>query len=146
MLARRWFQKRPSLRFRNKRPHTPNPLNYVIFVGIVHHGPRKNLLYPCPFSTYRKYAYPGDYILVSVKQLRLVRKVKVGQIHLALVTRTRKRVAFKDGTYSRSQKNIVLIINQKKRILSTRIFGWVSRKLRRKKFLRILIICGRYII
>jgi large subunit ribosomal protein L14 len=94
----------------------------------------------------RKYAYPGDYILVSVKQLRLVRKVKVGQIHLALVTRTRKRVAFKDGTYSRSQKNIVLIINQKKRILSTRIFGWVSRKLRRKKFLRILIICGRYII
>ena len=94
----------------------------------------------------RKYAYPGDFILVSVKQLRLVRKVKIGQIHLALITRARKSVSFKDGTYSNSQKNIVLIINRKKRILSTRIFGWVSRKLRRKKFLRILIICGRYII
>ena len=50
----------------------------------------------------RKYAYPGDFILVSVKQLRLVRKVKIGQIHLALITRTRKNVYFKDGTYSNS--------------------------------------------
>ena len=58
----------------------------------------------------RKYAYPGDFILVSVKQLRLVRKVKIGQIHLALITRARKSVSFKDGTYSNSQKNIVLII------------------------------------
>jgi large subunit ribosomal protein L14 len=94
----------------------------------------------------RKYAYPGDFILISVKQLRLVRKVKIGQIHLALITRTRKNAYFKDGTYSNSQKNIVLIINRKKRILCTSIFGWFSRKLRRKKFLRILIICGRHII
>lgn len=94
----------------------------------------------------RKYAYPGDFVLVSVKRLRLVRKVKVGQIHLALVTRTRKSVHFKDGTYSGSEKNIVLLINRKKRVLGTRVFGWVSRKLRRKKFLRILIICGRYIL
>jgi large subunit ribosomal protein L14 len=94
----------------------------------------------------RKYAYPGDFILVSVKKLRLVRKVKIGQIHLALITRTRKTVFFKDGTSSNAQKNIVLIRNRKKRILGTRIFGWVSRKLRRKKFLRILIICGRHVI
>jgi large subunit ribosomal protein L14 len=94
----------------------------------------------------RKYAYPGDFILVSVKKLRLVRKVKIGQIHLALITRTRKTVSFKDGTSSNAQKNIVLIINRKKRILGTRIFGWVSRNLRRKKFLRILIICGRHVI
>lgn len=60
---------------------------------------------------------------MSVKQLRLVRKVKIGQIHLALITRTRKNVYFKDGTYSNSQKNIVLIINRKKRILGTRVFG-----------------------
>jgi ribosomal protein L14 len=37
-------------------------------------------------------------------------------------------------------------MNKKKRILGTRIFGWVSRHLRRKKFLRILLICGRWII
>jgi ribosomal protein L14 len=36
-------------------------------------------------------------------------------------------------------------MNKKKRILGTRIFGWVSRNLRRKKFLRILILCGQQI-
>jgi ribosomal protein L14 len=37
-------------------------------------------------------------------------------------------------------------LNKKKRMLGTRLFGWVSRKLRRKKFLRIVIICGYKII
>jgi ribosomal protein L14 len=36
----------------------------------------------------------------------------------------------------------VIILNKKKRILGTRLFGWVSRNLRQKKFLRILILCG----
>jgi ribosomal protein L14 len=37
-------------------------------------------------------------------------------------------------------------MNRKKRLLGTRFFGWVSRKLRRKKFLRVLIVCGRHIL
>jgi ribosomal protein L14 len=37
-------------------------------------------------------------------------------------------------------------MNRKKRILGTRLFGWVSRKLRRKKFLRILLLCGRHVL
>jgi ribosomal protein L14 len=41
---------------------------------------------------------------------------------------------------------VALIVNKKKRILGTRVFGWVSRKLRRKKFLRILILAGRQIL
>jgi large subunit ribosomal protein L14 len=90
----------------------------------------------------RKTAYPGDFILVSIKQLRLIRKVKVGQIHLALITRTRKSTIFIDGTSSSSENNIVLLINRKKRVLGTRFFGWVSRNLRRKKLLRLLCLSG----
>jgi len=93
----------------------------------------------------RKISYPGDFILVSIKQLRLIRKVRVGQIHLAVITRARKESKFSDGSFSKNQTNVALILNKKKRVLGTRIFGWVSRKLRRKKFLRILILCARHV-
>lgn len=71
----------------------------------------------------RKFAYPGDFILVSIKRLRLLRKVKVGQIHLGLITRSRKNAMFKDGSYSRFEHSNVLLINRKKRLIGTRFFG-----------------------
>jgi len=94
----------------------------------------------------RSVAFAGDFILVSIKRLRLQRKVKVGQIHLALVTRTKKEVIFLDGSSSSAKYNSVVLMNRKKRLLGTRFFGWVSRKLRRKKFLRVLIACGKHIL
>jgi large subunit ribosomal protein L14 len=94
----------------------------------------------------RTVSYPGDFILVSVKKLRLLRKVRVGQIHLSLITRTRKEVTFLDGSSSSSERNAIILMNKKQRVLGTRFFGWISRKLRRKKFLRILILCGRHVL
>lgn len=94
----------------------------------------------------RQFSYPGDFILVSVKQLRLIRKVRVGQVHLAVITRSRKETRYLDGSSSRAQNNVVLVLNKKKRVIGTRVFGWVSRKLRRKKFLRILVACGKKLI
>ena len=94
----------------------------------------------------RTLAYPGDFVLVSIKKLRLVRKVRVGQIHLALLTRSRKKVIFPDGSSSCAQKNAVILMNRKKRVIGTRFFGWVSRRLRRKKFLRILLLSGRHVL
>lgn len=94
----------------------------------------------------RRFSYPGDYVLVSIKRLRLLRKVKVGEVHLALIARTRKETRYLDGTSSNSENNVALLRNRKKRVLGTRFFGWVSRRLRRKKFLRILLLCGRHVI
>ena len=90
----------------------------------------------------RTYAYGGDFILISIKALRLIRKVKVGEIHLAVVSRTSKETQYLDGTVSKFTLNSLIVLNKKRRILGTRLFGWLSRKLRKKKFLRILIICG----
>jgi len=91
----------------------------------------------------RKIAYPGDFILVSIKQLKLIRKVRVGQTQLAVITRARKETRFLDGSSSKAENNVILVLNKKKRIIGTRIFGWVSRNLRKKKFLRIIIACGK---
>ena len=94
----------------------------------------------------RKIAYPGDFILVSIKQLKLIRKVRVGQTQLAVITRARKESRSLDGSSSKAENNVILVLNKKKRIIGTRIFGWVSRKLRKKKFLRIIIACGKRLI
>jgi len=97
---------------------------------------------------HRKFTYPGDFIIVSIKKLRrrVTQKVKVGQTYLALITRTSKSVHYLDGSSSSAQSNVVMLINQKKRVLGTRFFGWVSRSLRRKKFIRILLLCARHVI
>ncbi len=94
----------------------------------------------------RKVAYPGDLILTSVKSLRLIRKVRVGQVYLAIVTRARKESRFKDGSSSRCQNNVVLVVNKKKRVIGTRVFGWISRKLRRKKYIRLIVMAGRHLL
>ncbi len=60
---------------------------------------------------------------MSVKRLRLVRKVKVGEVHRALLLRSRKEVRFLDGTSSRSEANSVILRNRKRRVLGTRFFG-----------------------
>ncbi len=71
----------------------------------------------------RKIAYPGDLILTSIKSLRLIRKVRISQVYLAIITRARKEVRFKDGSSSRCQNNVVLVVNKKKRVIGTRVFG-----------------------
>jgi large subunit ribosomal protein L14 len=71
----------------------------------------------------RTYAYSGDFILISVKKLRLIRKVKVGEIHLAVISRTSKETLYLDGALSKFNLNSLIILNKKKRILGTRLFG-----------------------
>ena len=96
-------------------------------------------------GSFRTFSGSGDYILVSIKTLRLIRKVQRGEIYLGLITRTKKNTKFKDGSVSHFNKNSIILVNKQKKVLGTRIFGPVSRKLRRKKFLRILLMCGKKI-
>ena len=73
----------------------------------------------------RKIAYPGDFILVSIKQLKLIRKVRVGQTQLAVITRARKETRFLDGSSSKAENNVILVLNKKKTYNRNTNF-WVS--------------------
>jgi large subunit ribosomal protein L14 len=97
-------------------------------------------------GSFRRFSYSGDYIIVSIKKIRFVRKVQKGQVHLGLIARTKKETKFKDGSLSYFGTNSLILLNKKKRLIGTRIFGYVSRNLRQKKFMRILLICGQRII
>lgn len=96
-------------------------------------------------GSFKSFSQSGDYILISIKTLRLIRKVKPGEIYLGLITHTKKNTKFKDGSVSNFNKNALILVNKQKKVLGTRIFGPVSRKLRKKKFLRILLMCRQKI-
>ena len=71
----------------------------------------------------RTYAYGGDFILVAIKHLRLMRKVRIGETHLGIVSRTTKETNFLDGSLSKFNKNCLIVLSKKKRVLGTRLFG-----------------------
>lgn len=88
----------------------------------------------------------GDFLVVSVRSLRLVRKVKVGEIHFGVVVRTSKNIIYKDGSLTKFKTNSLILLNKKKRVLGTRIFGPISKNLRKKKLMRLLLMSAYNII
>lgn len=80
----------------------------------------------------RTFSYSGDIILVSIKKLRLVRKVKTGEVYFAIITRTKNQTTFKDGSHSKFNKNIAIILNSKKSIRDSFIWS-CFKKIKKKK-------------
>lgn len=86
----------------------------------------------------RKYASVGDVVIVSVKEAIPNSKVKKGEVHKAVVVRTRRSVRRPDGSYIRFDDNSAVLINNQMEPIGTRIFGPVARELRAKKFMKIV--------
>jgi large subunit ribosomal protein L14 len=86
----------------------------------------------------RKYASVGDVIVVSVKEAIPNAKVKKGDVHKAVVVRTRREVARPDGSYIKFDGNSAVLINKDMEPIGTRIFGPVARELRARKFMKII--------
>jgi len=89
-------------------------------------------------GTRRKYASVGDVVVVSVKEAIPNSKVKKGEVHKAVVVRTRRPVRRADGSYIRFDDNSAVLINNQLEPIGTRIFGPVARELRAKKFMKIV--------
>ena len=86
----------------------------------------------------RKYASVGDIIVVSIREALPASKVKKGEVHRAVVVRTRKEIRRKDGSYIKFDVNSAVLINPQREPIGTRIFGPVARELRAKNFMKII--------
>lgn len=86
-------------------------------------------------------AFVGDMIKVIIVRLRnrgLIR-VKKGEIHFALVTRTSIPVfRIKKGYFFKFDVSSVIILSKKKVPLGTRLFGPCPKELRKKNFLKVV--------
>ena len=85
----------------------------------------------------RRYANVGDVIKVSVKDAIPRGKVKKGEVHSAVVVRTKHGVRRPDGSLIRFDTNAAVLLTTKLEPIGTRIFGPVTRELR-EKFMRII--------
>jgi large subunit ribosomal protein L14 len=86
----------------------------------------------------QRYARVGDVIKVHIKDAAPDSQVKKGEVHNAVVVRTRQPIPRPDGSYLRFDSNAVVIIDEELNPKGTRIFGPVARELRDKKFMKIV--------
>ena len=89
-------------------------------------------------SSKRRYAGIGDVIKVTVKTTIPNGKIKKGEVSLALVVRTKDGVRRSDGSLIRFDDNAVVLLNNQKQPLGTRVFGPVTRELRTEKFMKVV--------
>ena len=86
----------------------------------------------------RRFASVGDVIVVSVKEAIPRGKVKKGEVHRAVIVRTRKDINRPDGSTIRFDKNAAVLLNKSNEPIGTRIFGPVTRELRSEQFMKII--------
>ncbi|NLV88975.1 MAG: 50S ribosomal protein L14 [Tissierellia bacterium] len=89
-------------------------------------------------GTNKKYARIGDIVVCTVKSATPGGVVKKGDIVKAVVVRTTKGIRRNDGSYIRFDDNAAVIIKEDKNPVGTRIFGPVTRELRRGNFMKII--------
>ena len=86
----------------------------------------------------RRYASVGDVIVVSVKEAIPRGRVKKGDVLRAVVVRTSKDIARRDGSVIRFDNSAAVIVNKSNEPIGTRIFGPVPRELRAKNHMKII--------
>ena len=88
--------------------------------------------------SHRRYASVGDVIVVTVKKALPDGQIGKKKVVKAVVVRTTKELARKDGSYIRFDDNACVIIGDDKMPKATRIFGPVARELKGKGFGKIV--------
>jgi large subunit ribosomal protein L14 len=83
-------------------------------------------------GSFKKSASIGDVILCAVKDAIPNGKVKKGDVVKAVIVRTKKAINRPDGSTIKFDDNAVVIINDDKAPVGTRVFGPVARELREK--------------
>ena len=101
-------------------------------------GAKEVLCFKVLGGSRRKYATIGDQVVITVKKALPGGMVKKGEVHRAVIVRTRKELNRKDGSLIRFDENAAVLLNSAGEPRGTRIFGPVARELRESGFMRIV--------
>ena len=101
-------------------------------------GAKEILCFKVLGGSRRKYASIGDQIVITVKKALPGGMVKKGEVHRAVVVRTRKEISRPDGSRIRFDENAAVLLDSAGEPRGTRIFGPVARELRESGFMRIV--------
>lgn len=102
-------------------------------------GARELLVIQVMGGSKRRYGTVGDVVTATVKKAAPNSNVKKSAVVKAVIVRTTKEFKRADGSYIRFDDNAAVILDQEGRNpVGTRIFGPVARELREKGFSRIM--------
>ena len=101
-------------------------------------GAKEILCFKVLGGSKRKYASVGDRIVITVKKAIPGGMVKKGEVHRAVIVRTRKELNRKDGSLIRFDENAGVLLNSAGEPRGSRIFGPVARELRDSGYMRIV--------
>ena len=101
-------------------------------------GAKEKLCFKVLGGSRRKYASIGDQIVITIKKAIPGGMVKKGEVHRAVIVRTKKEVGRKDGSRIRFDENAAVLLNSAGEPRGTRIFGPVARELRDSGYMRIV--------
>ena len=89
----------------------------------------------------RRFAILGDTIIVSIQKLRnrarLTSKVRKGEVHKAIIIRTKKKTVKKYGSLIFFQSNAVSLINKQGKPIASRIVGPLPKILKKRKKIKL---------
>lgn len=102
-------------------------------------GAKSAYLIGIPGKGNRKYAYVGEIVTVVIKRAIPEGMVKKGEIHRAVIVRTKKEKRRKDGSYIRFDDNacVILVGKESKDPKGTRIFGPIAKEVKDNGFTKI---------
>lgn len=89
-------------------------------------------------GSYHRYGQIGDIIMASVQVAKPRKSVKKKDIVRCVIVRQCKNFKRKNGTYIKFDDNAVVIVNDKKEPVGTRIFGPIPREIKDKGYNKII--------
>lgn len=101
-------------------------------------GAKEVMCIKVPGGSHRRYASVGDIIVCSVKKTIPRSNVKKGSVVKGVIVRCCKNMKRRDGSSISFDDNAVIIIDNNKNPVGTRVFGPVARELREKSFMKIV--------
>ena len=89
-------------------------------------------------SSRKRYASIGDVIVATVKQASPTGQVRKKQVVRAVVVRTKSKIKRADGSTINFDDNAAVIIDDKKEMRATRVFGPIPNELRLRGYSKII--------
>lgn len=88
----------------------------------------------CNMGTRRTFRN-GDIVKVAIKESTPDAKIKKGSVSNAIIVRSKYPSMTKEGYYTRSGENAVVLLDKDFKIIGTKVFGFVDKIAIEKRFL-----------
>ena len=101
-------------------------------------GAKKALCIKILGGSFKRYAYIGDIIKVSIKSVSSNCQIKKGEIFTAVLVRSAHITKRKNGSCIKFDNNAIVLLNSQEQPIGTRIIGPIAEELRSARFMKLI--------